>query len=74
MAPNLVTARRNGCVFSGGRAATSSSKEFYLVAQDNVIKMARQVKVCDPPARGSGIPRPLSLVPAGLLSGQGHSP
>ena len=27
-----------------------SSKERYLVSQDNVIKMARQVKVCDIPA------------------------
>jgi hypothetical protein len=35
-----------------GRAATSSSKEPYLVSQDNVIKKARQVKVCDTPARG----------------------
>jgi hypothetical protein len=28
-----------------GRAATSSSKELYLVSQDNVIKMARHVTV-----------------------------
>jgi len=27
----------------------SSSMEFYLVVHDNVIKMARQAKVCDTP-------------------------
>ena len=45
MAANLVTARRNGCVVKWGRAATSSSKDLYLVSQDNVIKKARQVTV-----------------------------
>jgi hypothetical protein len=38
--------------------------QFYLVSQDNVIKMARQAKVCDTPARGSGVPKPLSRRPA----------
>ncbi len=36
-----------------GASPTSFAKELYLVSQDNVIKMARQVKVCAPPARGS---------------------
>ena len=36
-----------------GASPTSFAKEAYLVSQDNVIKMARQVKVCAPPARGS---------------------
>ena len=34
-----------------GQAPTSSSKELYLVSQDNVVNMARQVEVCDTPAR-----------------------
>jgi hypothetical protein len=57
------------------------------VSQDNVIKMARQVKVFAPPARGSrGVCCNTGFVcliggefwqvtmPAGSLPGRGHSP
>jgi hypothetical protein len=49
----LCKGKENRLRCTVGTSPTSFAKELYLVSQDNVIKMARQVKVFAPPARGS---------------------